>query len=305
MDMPTTVYFGHASQAESLESATIKAAWLDEAGQAAFRLGSWEAIQRRLSIHQGRALITTTPYNLGWLKTQIYDRWAAGDTDYDVIRFDSIENPAFPREEFERARRTLPQWKFDLFYRAQFTRPAGLIYDCFDDQANTCPRFAIPAEWFHFLGLDFGGVNTAGVFLAEDPKSRKVYVYREYFGGGRTAAGHAQELLRGEPGVPVTAGGAKSEQQWRDEFAAAGLPVYEPTIHGVEVGIDRVYGAFQERRLVIFADLHGLLDELRSYSRVVNDLWEATEEIESKEHYHRLDALRYILPAIVAPAFPD
>src|SRR5436305_14072646 len=103
---------------------TGKAAWLDEAGQKKFRVGSYDAVQRRMAIHQGRILITTTPYDLGWLKQRIYDPWQAGDERIDVIRFESIENPAFPREEYDRAKRELPRWKFDLFYRAIFTRPA-------------------------------------------------------------------------------------------------------------------------------------------------------------------------------------
>ena len=76
-DTPTKVFFGHASDPESLESATAKAVWLDEAGQRKFRLDSWEALQRRLSIHQGRALVTTTPYDLGWLKQKLWDPWNA------------------------------------------------------------------------------------------------------------------------------------------------------------------------------------------------------------------------------------
>src|SRR5262249_10213787 len=154
------IYFGHATDPDSLESATAKAAWLDEAGQKKFKLGSFEAVQRRLSIHLGRALITTTPYDLGWLKQKIWDPWKAADGNHpyiDVIRFDSTENPAFPQEEFERARASLPRWKFDLYYRAIFTRPAGMIYDCFDDTVHKIPRFKIPDDWPRFLGLDFGG----------------------------------------------------------------------------------------------------------------------------------------------------
>ena len=83
------VLFGSATNPESLESATAKAAWLDECGQDMFRLGAWEAIQRRLSLHQGRVLGTTTPYNLGWLKQQVVDMWSAGDTTHDVIQFES------------------------------------------------------------------------------------------------------------------------------------------------------------------------------------------------------------------------
>ena len=39
---------------------------------------------RRLAISQGRILITTTPYDLGWLKQQVFDRWQKGDKTIDV-----------------------------------------------------------------------------------------------------------------------------------------------------------------------------------------------------------------------------
>ncbi len=301
-DGATRVLFGHASDPDSLESATAKAVWLDEAGQRKFRLGSWEAIQRRLSVHQGRALITTTPYDLGWLKQRLHDPWeAAGRNhpDIDVVGFESIANPMFPAAEYERARRELPRWKFDLFYRARFTRPAGLIYDVFEPKRHTCPRFTIPSGWPRFMGQDYGGQNTAAVFFAEDPGNGKLYAHREYLAGGRTAAQHTAELLKGEPGLPVTAGGSGSEQQWRDEFCAAGLPVHEPDVGDVEVGINRVYGAIATGKLIVFDDLVGLLDELGSYSREVDEAGEPTLKIADKEAYHRLDACRYIISSVV------
>lgn len=294
-ETPTQVYFCHAQDPDSLESATAKAAWLDEAGQKKFRLGSWEAIQRRLAIHQGRVLITTTPYDLGWLKQQIHDRWKDGDERYEVVNFRSIDNPAYPPEEFERARLSMPGWKWRMFFCGQFERPAGLIYDCFDDQLHRCPRFALPAAWPRYLGLDFGGIHTAGVFFTEEPVTGRLYAYREYLAGGRTAKEHREALLAGEPGLPVCCGGSKSEQQWRDEFAAVGLPVREPVISDVEVGIGRVYGTIKRGELVVFQDLAGLLDELGSYSRPLDDAGNPTEGIEDKESYHRLDAVRYIV----------
>jgi hypothetical protein len=235
---------------------------------------------------------------LGWMKQQLYDKWKAGDPEIDVINFDSTANPTFPKEEYERARVTMPRWRFDMFYRGLFVKPAGMIYDAFDDGLNVCPRFAIPADWPRYLGLDFGGVNTAGVFIAEEPHSRppRYYAYREYLAGGRTVKGHADAFVQSEPCRPrLVVGGSKSEGQWRDEFAACGLPVLEPEISDVEVGIDRVYGAVAERCLVVFSDLDGLLDEFGSYSRVMDDAGETTEKIADKENYHRLDAVRYIV----------
>lgn len=49
-----------ASAGGGLEAATAKGAWLDEAGQDEFPLQAWEAVIRRLAIHVGRVLITTT-----------------------------------------------------------------------------------------------------------------------------------------------------------------------------------------------------------------------------------------------------
>lgn len=292
---PTVVFFGYATDPESLESATAKAAWLDEAGQKKFKLGSWEAILRRLSLAQGRVLITTTIYNLGWLKQQLWDRWKAKDPDVDVVSFASTENPNFPKAEYERARRQLPGWKFDMFYRAIFTRPAGLIYDSFDENMHKCPRFAIPDDWQRYLGLDFGGVNTAAVFYAEEPNTGRLYLYREYLAGGRTAEQHTEHLLKGEPMVPICFGGSHSEGQWRMEFRAAGLPVREPDIKDVEIGINRVYGAHRANGIFVFDDLDGYLEQKLSYSRELDDNGEPTEDIEDKETYHFMDAERYIV----------
>jgi hypothetical protein len=310
-DVPTQVYFGHASDPDSLESATAKAAWLDEAGQKKFKLGSWEAIQRRLSVHRGRALVTTTPYDLGWLKQKLYDPWHAArgaHPDIDVVRFDSTENPAFPKEEFERALRELPRWKFDLFYRAIFTRPAGMIYDCFEPTAHVWPASRIPSEWPRFVGCDFGPVNTAAVFLAEEraqdgTRTGRLVCYREYHPGRKlTPAEHAANLLAGEPRTPTLIGGAASEDEWRREFRGAGLPVRAPVIREVEVGIDCVYKAIREGQLVVSAACTRLLDELSTYSREVDEAGNVVEDkIEAKETYHLLDSLRYIISWLRPP----
>jgi hypothetical protein len=238
--------------------------------------------------------------NCGWVKQQLFDPWVKAGrehTEIDVINFDSTMNPAFPREEFERARAAMPAWRFAMFFRGQFEKPAGLIYDCFDDAGNTCPRFAVPPHWRRYLGLDFGGVHTAGVFFAEDPGASppRYYAYREYLAGGRTAKEHAVELLKGEPGVPVCVGGSKSEGQWRSEFCAGGLPVQPPAITDVEVGIDRCYGGFKTGQVIVFNDLPRLLDEIGTYSRPTDDQGNPLSGIEDKESFHELDGCRYIL----------
>lgn len=290
-----------AESGGGLESATAKAALLDEAGQESFTLETWEAVQRRTALYQGRIFLGTTIYNMGWLKQQVYDPWEKAKRQHpeiDVIQFDSTENPSFPREEYDKARANMPMWKFDMFYRGRYSRPAGLIYDAFNEDRCVCPPFAIPATWQRFMGLDFGGVNTAALIYAEEPTTKKLYLYREYWAGGLTAKEHAKALLAIEPMVPFCVGGSKSEDQWRKEFRAGGLPVNGPDIKEVEVGIDRVYGAHKRDEIVVFNTCTGYLNQKRSYAREVDSAGEPTEKIDSKSTYHFMDAERYVIGRI-------
>lgn len=298
-----------AESGGGLESSTARGAIFDEAGQPSATIDTYWALRRRLALHRGRMCIGTTIYSMGWLKDEIYDPWDRSGRNHpeiDVVQFDSVDNPSFPRDEYEAARATLPAWKFDMQYRGRFTRPAGLIYDCFDE-ADICDPFPIPPEWPRYLGLDFGGVNTAGIFFAQEldaagKPTPNYYLYREYLAGGRTAKEHAAELLRGEPGRPRAYGGAKSEGQWRQEFAAAGLPINPPVVSEVEVGIGRVYGLHKQRRIRVFRSCRGYLEQKRSYRRVVDARGESTEAIEDKHAYHYMDAERYIGAYLVRPA---
>jgi len=301
----TRIIFGSATHPESLESATAKAAVLDECGQDQFRLGSWEAVLRRLSLSQGRVLGATTLYNLGWLKQQLYDPWREGDADVDIIQFASTLNPLFPQAEYERAERTLPAWKFNLFYKGQFDRPAGLIYSDFIDEyreqgGHKIHPFNIPPEWPRYGGLDFGAVNTARLLVAEDPEANIFYLYSESLAGGMSTKEHVAAANAATLGVNMRLwqGGSKSETQQRMDWAAAGIFPREPEVADVEAGIDRVIELFKTFRLYIFDTCTGTRDELGTYSREIDDQNQPSEKIKDKEKFHRLDALRYVGQAL-------
>ncbi len=297
-ETPTKVFFGYAEDPDSLESATAKAAWIDEAGQRKFRLDSWYAILRRLSLHEGRALLTTTLYDLGWLVQKIYNKAKAGDELIELVHFESRDNPMFPQSEWERAKRDLPRWKFDLMYRGIPTRPAGVIYDNFDDAlgADVVTPFNIKKGWPRMIGIDFGGVNTVALFYAQDPGSGNLYLYREYKPESKkTIADHVAAILKGEPHPSRCAGGSKSEDQWRTEFAEAGLGVEAPDFSDVEVGIDRVYAFHARGAIKVFSTCEGYLEEKATYRRKLNALQEPTETIEDKNDFHFMDDERYIV----------
>ena len=307
----TKIWFGYADDPESLESATIKAAWLDEAGQKKFKLASWYAILRRLSLAQGRVLLTTTPYNLGWLYLKLFLPYARGESEgeIEVVNFRSIDNPLFPIEEYERAKADLPPWMFSMLYDGLFVRPAGVIYDNFDRERHVVPRMPIPSYWKRFVGLDFGARNTVAVFYAEEPRhdprmNPVYYLYKTYKGSNRTAKQHVRAMLGAdlpeghpmrEPRVPQAVGGSASEIDYRNEYRAAGLPVMEPVIREVEVGIERVYGAHARNEILVFDDQEEYLEQKQTYSRETDNVGNVLETIEDKHAFHFMDAERYVI----------
>jgi len=296
--MFTRIICRSADAEGGLESASAKGALFDECGQDGVKVNAWEALQRRLSLSQGRVLAGTTPYNLGWLKTQVFDKWRGGDSSIQVVQFKSTMNPAFPVAEYERARATLPAWKFEMFYNGNFSRPAGMIYEDFG-QSNIIAPFDIPQHWARFLGVDFGAVHTAKIWIAQDPESKLYYLYRESLDGGKTTQEHVDAVRQYNERNLKAWGGAKSETQQRMDWSAAGLVLGEPAVADVEAGISRVIALIKTNSLYVFSGCTGIIDEFGTYARELDASGQATEKIKDKASYHRLDALRYVVSGIV------
>jgi hypothetical protein len=301
-DTNTRLIFASATNPESIESATAKAAILDEVGQEQFRQGTWRAIRRRLSLATkkggGRCLFLTTLYQLGWLKKEVYDKWLQGDANYDVVQFDSIENPAFPKKEYYEAKESMPRFQFDMQYRGRYTSPAGLIYDTFDPDIQVIKPIDLPKEWPRYFGIDFGQQNTAALWAAQDYSSGTVFIYREYLAGGCHVDEHVENFKRvsGDEPIIIRVGGSSTEEGWREAFGMQGWPIQKPYVKDVTLGINRAYAFFKTNKIRIFDECTGLVNELQDYSWMVDEDYNSIpNKIANKDRYHRLDAMRYLL----------
>ena len=283
-----------------MESATAKAAWLDEVGMDTWDVTILEAVLRRLALSQGRLLGTTTPYNSGFLKTEWYDRWVAGDENYDVVQFDSIMNPVFPKEEYYRAKATMPTWRFNMFYRGLFERPPGLIYgDMKDEYYVDMDMTKFGKLWPRIIGIDPGGANHASIYIVEDDTldPSMFYIYDEYLEGDISTKELTDNMKDrvGKVHEAIYIGGAPSEIQFRRDWNSHGVPVRQPTEPDVEVGISSIISLVKQGRVRVSKKCKGLRHELNTYSRKILPDGTVTEDIKDKNHYHRLDALRYAL----------
>lgn len=298
------IFIGYASDPDSLQAASYRAVWGDEAGQKDFLKASWEAIQLRTSFHKGRVFLTSTPYTVyGWLRDLVDSE--PEREDLKVVRFKTTANPMFPQEEYDRIKREMPPWRAKMYLDGDFSIPEGAIYDCLDE-GNEVDDFEIPDSWPRHLAMDFGQVNTAAVCAAESPDGT-LYCYADYRTGGRSAQEHAAAISRkglgsyrnenysGEPEFATQVGGTWSEDEWRREYINAGLPISRPPIKGLEEGIDCVYRQVKSKKIKFFKEgCKRTLEDLKGYVRELDDRGEPTEKIYRKETRHLCDAVRYL-----------
>ena len=321
-----------------LESGTVKAAWLDEAGQTRFTVGAWRAVRRRLSLHKGRVLITTTLYDLGWVKELFIDpcqqddeplpgvtvkRWntPTGVCDcFDnvkdnirLVQFDSSINPHFDVDEYEDAKATMPEDEFDLFYRGRATSLRHQIYGCFNETTHCVGAFSItprgfrdvPPEWPIAVGVDPIGEITAALYFAWDPKGLILHVFDEYYEPfGLTTEVHVKNILTRVPPQHYVVGlwgGGPSERQARLDWFSHGLPIEAPPLTDVWVGIRRVYALLKNNKVVIHRCCENLIRELKTYRKKVTKDGTVTQKIYRQNDYHALDCARYAVIGLTTP----
>ncbi len=280
------VYFASADTPESIEGAHVHWAWSDECGQRQFPKQSWEALQRRVRFHSGRILGTTTPYVLGWLK-DLWDSSKQGERpDVEFIQFSSAANPRFPKEEFERARKTLPEWQFRMFYLGEWDRPSGLVYrDVTDDHWVPLPEGW--EEWPRYAGLDFGYNNPTAVLYGAMSPDDVLYIFDEYYESGRTDADNARAAQ--EQNI-TRAWGDPSSPEAIEEFRRRGWAIRGCERHDPKAGITEVIERIRTSRLRFARRrFEHLPREMDSY------VWDERQPDKPvKEKDHLMDCLRYL-----------
>lgn len=286
------IFLASADRPDTLEGMHIDGAWLDEAGQ--MKYWAWIVIQARLGQRLGRALLTTTPYGMNWLYTEFWKRWRDGDKNYDVIQFTSIDNPYYPKEEFERAKTAMSKEVFEMRYMGQFRKMSGLIYADFNANHIIEP-FEIPESWGRIAGIDFGWNNPFVFLEIAIDNDDNYYIISEYYQQQRTLQEHIKvirEITEGKSYDAIYCD-PSGKQQIEDLKSNISLSFKEAN-NDVFSGIEYINTLIKTNRIKVFKTCKNFLDEIETYhwKEVRNGI---TKDEPEKENDHAMDALRYAI----------
>lgn len=296
------ILFGSAENALSLEGSHLEGgAWLDECGQ--MPRVAYDVAERRTNLHKAPILMTSVPYYLNWLKTDIYDPYLSGTrTDVEWIHCRSLDNLSFDPELLEEIKaRRRPEY-FQIYFEGNFTKPFGLIYDdpttsdIIVDPEIEFPN-GIPSYWPCFSGHDFGMNDpNAAVWARLDPNRDILYIVAEYEAPSLTMRAHIQRWK--DAGLEVDA--AFGDPSGADQMATAdelGYPIMKSN-NDILAGIDLVYDRFKTGRLRVFPNCKALVDYRESYVWAKDSNTEDTlldKPANPQPARHMMDALRYLV----------
>jgi PBSX family phage terminase large subunit len=162
------IYIRSLDNVWSIEGITnCRAIWCDEVGQ--FRYQAWVNVMGRAAFKEADIFNSTTPYTLNWLYHDIYRPWTEGKLkDVDIFQWRSIDNPYFPKDEYERQKAMLDARIFAMKYEGTFQKMAGLVYEDFDRVENGYDIFDWKARkdlFYVYAGVDWGYSNPFAIVV--------------------------------------------------------------------------------------------------------------------------------------------
>jgi len=291
--LPTggSIFFRSADAPLRIEGHQFHAACVDEPSQ--MKALIWPVIQARTAMHRAQVLFTGYPTNMGWYYHDVFLAWKRGDPDFKVIQFKSIDNPQYPKDEYEKARTRLPKWLFDMRYQGQFSKPQGLVYPDFNESCFVEP-FEIDQDVPVYVGLD-PGVFFFGLFLAL--VEGVYYAYAEYYTEEvRPGMQHAKELLSRARGQVLAWIYDPARITDVTDLAANHVGPMVQGVNAVLPGISTLTGLIREGRFkVMRGRCPNFVDQMEKYSFPTDSVsGDIKSENPIKKDDHGPDCARYL-----------
>ena len=148
------VFIRTSTDPDSVEGIpNVRWAWIDELGKCKRQF--YINVLGRCARTQAPLIGTTTPYGMNFVHHEIIKPLKEGLlNDFEYYEWLSIDNPSFPKEEYERQKRILDPRTFRRKYMGIHERMEGLVYELEED--NFSEPFGLPRGTRYFASVDFG-----------------------------------------------------------------------------------------------------------------------------------------------------
>ena len=289
------VYIRSLDDPLSPEGITAAWAWGDEAGK--YKLLAWTVLRSRTSMVKGQILLTTTPYDMGWLYQDFYKRWQdKADNDLTVVNWRSVDNPYFPSDFYEKEKTRLRPEEFKRRYEGLFSRMQGLVYQLSSwhlaDWQNQKTDITIG-------GIDWGWSNPAALIVIKLVQGQ-YFIVDEWYEINKTTGQIVEAAieLQKKWGINRWYADSANPEKIAESITNTGLYVlpYEKQKDSISAGVSYINSLLLENRLLCARGLKNTLAEFETYQYPEaddNGLIKKDEPLPFNNHL--MDAMRYAI----------
>ncbi len=305
---PTRIELKGADNPDSLRGTGLCGAVLDEYAFMPNGKYVYDIIIRpALADKNGWAVFISTPNGVYSHFYDLVQTALADPKRYYYSHATARDNPYFDPEEFEETREQYAkEGKTDAFnqeWLAEFTNPAQLVYNKFDNDIHTFSADSeMPMQGMHCLTIDFGMTDpTAAIFVLIDYNGNW-WIYDELYKSDMELDSLVYNL-RAKMGdrhyTRILGDGAarfEIESLRKRRFA---ITAAKKGADSIANGIKEVRALMEVReatnkpKFFVKKSCKNTIRELMSYSFIVDGLGEITNVPEDKNN-HALDAIRYL-----------
>lgn len=290
------VYIRSADDPLSMEGITAAWAWGDEAGL--FSILAWTVLRSRTSLTRGQILLTTTPYNMGWLYLDFFlPAKEKRDLDLTVVTWASVDNPYFPADFYEKEKKRLPPEEFARRYEGQFRKMSGLVFDLPETQIIAPIEDLGAKADARFIGVDWGFRNPCGIVVIYRHDDT-YYIVDEWKRAEMLTSEILQQLtIMSKDHRAVRVYPDPAEPDRIEEAKRANIACY-PVSKDITGGVSFVKTLIFEKRLFVYNTCPNVLEEMSQYhypEPKANQEGKPPREEPEKVNDHLMDAMRYAL----------
>lgn len=261
-------------------------------------------LRARLGTRRGRVVIPTTPHGYNWVYKRFYLPAIDGDKDYWSKIVSVKENPLFSREEYEKAKKELPEDIFKEQYDGEFVAQTGLIYKRFIRQVNCIEQFEIPRHWARYAAIDPHPSTPCAVLWMAVDEHGTCYLYDELFVPDLTIPEIAEHIRikegKNQPRKRMIDPRAKYIDKLRGQTTSVQMQFRQNGIACIEANSKFESGYYKINELLTPREVYGDKKIKKPRLYVFKNLKETIFEFEScnwenEKDNHMLDALKYIV----------
>jgi len=261
-------------------------------------------LRARLGSRKGRVIIPTTPHGYNWIYKRFYIPAVEGDKDYFAKIVSVKENPLFSKEEYEKAKKELPEDIFKEQYDGEFVAQTGLIYKRFYRQKHVIDDFEIPKSWARYAAIDpHPSTPVAVLWMAVDPHGT-CYLYDEMFIPDQTIPEVASKIRAKEgkdvPRKRLIDPNAKYIDKLRGQTTSVQMQFRQNGISCIEANNKFESAYYKINELMTPTPSYGDKNVLKPRFFIFKSCKETIFELEScnwenEKDNHMLDCVKYII----------